>query len=276
MDAKRLLLNLVPFVRPKPRTKVGLFLRYAEWPIAGLAMIYFGLLLFPQVLFAHSYAQDGITVYARSPLPAEISERITGIAVLVNRSELVENPWSVRIFVCNDGWLFRLFHPRSSKPFATSAVTNDVFVARADLVRNISRSGSSRFNERTFTGVAAHETMHGLIRRRLGRIRGALLKDWVVEGYADYIAQESSFSEARGLELLITNKRDPSDSFKYFTWRKMVAYLIEEKGLSFDEIADREAKYGPIRRETIEWLRSMANSNASGWTRPLAGQPQNR
>lgn len=260
MNAKRLLRNLVPFMRPQPRTKMGLFLRYAEWTIAGLALIYFGILLFPQVLFAHSYTQEGITAYARSPLPVETPERITEIAALVNRSELAVNGGTDRIFVCNAGWLFRLFHPRSGQPFAFSAVTGDVFVARADLVRNVSRSGRARFNERTFTGVATHEITHGLIRKRLGRIRGALLGDWVVEGYADYIAQESSFPEARGLRLLAANKRDPSESFEYFTWRKMVAYLIEERSLSFDEIVERAAKYASIRSDTLEWLSSLVNA----------------
>ena len=36
----------------------------------------------------------------------------------------------------------------------------------------------------------------------------------------------------------------------------MVRYLIEKKGLSFDEIHARQNDYDAIKQETIEWLRS--------------------
>ncbi len=106
-----------------------------------------------------------------------------------------------RIFVCNRPWLFRLLSPISAGAFAYSLpVTDNVFVANADLVHNVARSAAPDFNTRSFSAVAAHEITHGLIRHRVGLLHS--LPTWVVEGYCDYVARESSFPEAEGLRLL--------------------------------------------------------------------------
>lgn len=103
---------------------------------------------------------------------------------------------------------------------------------------------------------------HGLIRQRLGRIRGMLLPKWVEEGYADYVAGDGSFPEAEGVRLLIRGESHDSRAFQYFTWRKMVEYLIEERDLSFEEIVARAGDDERIRSEMIEWLRRTRHGAA--------------
>jgi hypothetical protein len=225
--------------------------------LAVFLLLYIGLHAFPQILFPYSYSTQGITIYARFPLPSETTDRIAAIAKLIRRSKLAVAGRAERIFVCNQPWLFRLLSPMSASAFAYSLpLTDNVFVAKADLVHNVARSAAPDFNTRSFSGVAAHEITHGLIRHRIGFLRS--LPTWVVEGYCDYVARESSFPEAKGLRLLATGQQDPSGSFQYFIYRQMVRYLIEDHHFSFQQIIDRADEAAAVEEETIKAIKARS------------------
>lgn len=89
MDLKGLFRSFIPFKRAKPKTKLGRIFRFLKWTLTALALLWFALVTNPQVLFPHSYSADGITLYARSPLPPEASGLVLEIRRLVQRSEFV-------------------------------------------------------------------------------------------------------------------------------------------------------------------------------------------
>ena len=240
------------FHRGKPTTRIGKYARHSERAASIAALIYLGLAFFPQVLFAYNVNANGVTVYSRTPLPPETTARIDKAMELVSQSELAVSGRRERIFVCNNAWLFRLFAPVSPKSFAISwPVSDNVFIADADLAENLCQSSAPDHNRRSFSSVAAHEITHGLIRHRLGLIRGSSLSAWVAEGYCDYVARESSFPEDEGLRNLREGKEDASTSFSYFVYRQMVRHLIEDRHLSFEEIAKRAGDSAAIKAETV-------------------------
>jgi hypothetical protein len=243
------------FNQSQPRTRIGRWLRRFGQVLAVFVLLYVGLYTFPQILFPYRYSMRGVTIYTRFPFPSETPERIAAIAKLIQRSELAVAERPERIFVCNQPWLFRLLSPTSAGAFAYSLpVTDNVFVANADLVHNVARSAAPDFNTRSFSAVAAHEITHGLIRHRVGLFRS--LPTWVVEGYCDYLAQESSFPEAKGLHLLATGQQHPSGSFQYFIYRQMVRYLIEDRHFSFQQIVDRADEAAAVEEETVRAIKA--------------------
>jgi hypothetical protein len=243
------------FNQPKSRTRIRRWFRRSGQTLAVLALLYAGLYTFPQVLFPYSYGMHGVTIYARSPFPAETTERIAEIVKLIDLSELAVAGRTERIFVCNQPWLFRLLSPTSAGAFAYSLpVTDNVFVANADIVHNVARSAAPDFNTRSFSAVVAHEITHGLIRHRIGLLHNP--PTWVVEGYCDYVAQESSFPEDKGLHLLATDKHHPSGSFQYFVYRQMVSYLIEDRHSSFQQIVERADEAASVEEETVKAIKA--------------------
>jgi len=102
----------------------------------------------------------------------------------------------------------------------------------------------------------AHEITHGLIRHRLGVIRGILLPDWLDEGYADYVARESSFPEPEGLRRMAAGERHPSPAYRYFEYRQMVRYLLEVKHLSFAQAVTKAGDAAALEQEVRQWLRT--------------------
>lgn len=254
------LLRLIGLKRAKPKTRAGKYMRHSEKAVIAGLLLYFALLAFPQGLFAHTVTHQRVTIFSRAPLPPESATRIAEMMDLVQRSELAVPGRTERIFVCDSQWLFRLFSPLSPHSFAISVpVVDNIFVSEADLVRNVARSGAPRYNQRSFTSVAAHEITHGLIRHRLGLWRGYWMRDWVAEGYCDYVAGESSFPEAEGLKMLTAGRSDPSRSFRYFTYRQMVRHLMDERKYSFRQVADAARDEEQVKAETIKALQEAAS-----------------
>jgi len=212
--------------------------------------------VFPQVLFAHSLSSGGVTIYARAPLPPEATQRIDETLALVRRSELAVPGRRERVFVCNSGWIYRLLCPGRTGAFAASMpITDNIFIADADLAVNVARRASSNYNTRSFSGVVAHEITHGLIRHKLGWLRSARLPDWVAEGYCEYVAREGSFPEAEGVRLLAAGRRHPNSAFRYFLFRQMVTHLMDDGGLSFAQVVARGREGSVVEADTVGAIR---------------------
>ena len=240
---------MLGFNRPPPKTRLGRCLRRSERTLAVLLVLYASLHVFPQVLFAHSVTVDGITIYSRTPLPAEAGACAARAAGLVRQSELAVRGRREKIFVCNSKWMFRLFDPAADGFAFSVPITNHVFIASADFASDVSQRYAPDYNKRTLSSVIAHEITHGLIRNRLGWLRGVRLAEWVNEGYCDFVAQEGSFPEAEGLRLVEAGQEHPSPSFQYFKFRQMVRHLVETKHLSFSQIVDRSSEFAVVEEE---------------------------
>jgi hypothetical protein len=235
---------------------LGRYLRRSEPILTVLAVLYAGLHVFPQTLFAYSVAANDITIYSRAPLPPEAASCAARAAGLLKQSELAVLGRHERVFVCDSPWLFRLFHP-ASRAFAFSTpVTDNVFIAAADFSTDVAKRSGADFNTRSFSSVVAHEITHGLIRHRLGLWHGIRLPDWVAEGYCDYVARESSFPETEGLRLFASGQSHPSMSYRYFTYRQMVRYLVEHQRLTFSEVVARANEFAAVATEAREALQS--------------------
>jgi hypothetical protein len=244
--------------RRKPTTRLGRYARRTERAMSAAVLVYVGFLAFPQMLFAYNVSAKGVTIYSRAPLPAETTARIDEALALTSQSELAVQDRHERIFICNNPWLFRFFAPLSAHAFANSwPVTDNIFVADADLTQNVSLSSAPAYNRRSFSAVAAHEITHGLIRHRVGLLRALTLPAWISEGYCDYVARESSFPESDGLQRLRSGKDDASASFQYFVYRQMVRHLVDDRNTSFDQLIKAgDAK--TVRAETVRALEKEA------------------
>jgi hypothetical protein len=224
-----------------------------------LVLLYAGLHLWPDPLFPNRVSAAGMTIYSRARLPPEAAECAARAAALIARSELAVPGRNERVFVCDSPWLFHLFNPVTSGFAYSVPVSGNCFVGHVDFEKDLVRHRGPDFNTRKLSAVIAHEATHGLIRRRVGWLRGLTVPDWVAEGYCDHVAQESSFPEDEGLRLLAEGPSDPSIAFRYFTYRQMVRYLIEERGLSFEEVLARSEDKAAVEAETRAWLKSRTS-----------------
>ncbi len=237
----------------KRRRKSGLETRVwnlLNWVFLVLLAGFIVLHLFPGIVFQNKLTAHGITVHSRSPLPPSAVEVMARAATLVAASELAIPGRTAEVYVADQAWVYSLFRP-FKKSFAVAAPwTNNVFIANGDFDKDLARSRQPVHNTRVLSAVMAHEITHGLIVERLGLIDTVRTKDWVKEGYCDYVAREGSFPEKEGLALLAAGRTDPSSSFDYFVGRQLVTYLIEQKKMSFEQIAAGSIASPQLRAST--------------------------
>ena len=251
-----LLLALLGFPQTPPKNSRARYFRRLNRATGVLALLYLGLQMFPQVLFAHSVTADHITFYSRQPLPADITACAARARGLLQRSELASPEREEKVFLCDSPWLFSLLNPLAGQSFAYAVPwTDNVFIAQADVAANLAHSRAPIYNTRPLSAVVAHEITHGLILRRVGRLRGMFLPAWIKEGYCDYVTGTGSFPEATGRYLMASGRNDPSPSFRYFKDRQMVRYLLDEQHLSFAQLVTRANDAEAVEAQTRQWTR---------------------
>lgn len=232
------------------------FYHAMQWLIACLVIAFLVLQTFPQLLFAHSVSYRNITIFSRDLLATESQTCIDQTMALLKKSEIAQEDRKLRVFLCNNVLSYNFFGPFRGRSFAISVpVTENIFIANGDPSTDLALRNAPIYNRRKLSAVMAHEITHGLIRSKIGFWRTWRLPAWINEGYCDYIAQESSFPTAKGVELIVSEADDPDPSFRYFLWRQMIAYLVQERHMSFDQIVAHSGDHDSVKRETIENLK---------------------
>jgi hypothetical protein len=162
--------------------------------MAGLALVIVGILYTPAALaFPHVKRFGNTTVYSVAPIPAVMAERINRADALLAASPLAQPGLRRTLVLTDGGWRWRVLGAGNwnvialRRPFSSVLLFNN-----SDVVADRVRNGAPRGGERTLSGTIAHESVYLLTARRYGEIRLARMPEWKREGYADYVAQETS------------------------------------------------------------------------------------
>lgn len=250
-------LRIIGLKRKKPVTKLGRMLRKLEIVITVLAGVYLIVQVFPQVLFAHSFGFQGLTLYSRSGFPEETADLLSLIHARLEQTELYKEEYRFSIFLCNSKLIYSFFAPFSRHSFAIwNPITTKIFMADVDLGTNQSRAFRDLHNKRFFVEVAVHEVVHSLIRQRLGIFAERRAPKWLKEGYCELIAGGGSFPQDRGDRMLAERKLEDSDSgsFRYFVYRRMVEYLVIEKKFNIGLLISNPPDGQQVQEEARRWI----------------------
>lgn len=253
------LLWLLGFKKKKqPKTRIGRIAQRTEPVLLVALYTYAVLVLFPNVFFWYGGSAPPLKIRSTEPIPAGAHLLGEQVRQRLARSEYYRDGDSFRVFVCNANGLYRFYAPLAKGSFAVTytAWMGHIFVAKADLAADKAYAFRSEHSIRSFVGLAAHESAHLLLRRRLGFWRDRLLPNWLKEGYCEVISGESSFPEKEGDELICEGRRAEGMPFQYLVWRRMMEYLIAGKGLTMELILADTPPEQAVRQEMRKWLQS--------------------
>lgn len=211
--------------------------------------------VFPQIFFKYKEEYKSFVVYSNTKNLKNIHTIIDEADKLLIESELYNNSYKQKIFICNNNILYTVFAISSRKAFAVNnTFTNNIFIANANLEKNISYSSAKENNVRTLNSVIAHETCHSFLKKKLGFVKYKFLARWKNEGYCDFIANESSFNYKRGLNLFCEENTKPNTlkSFEYFKYRLYVNYLIEYEQKNISEILQEDFEFDILDKKVNE------------------------
>lgn len=206
----------------------------------GLAVAIVGILYTPAALaFPHVKRFGHTTVYSVAPIPALMAERIDRADALLAVSPLMEPNLRRTLVLTDGGWRWRILGAgywnviALRRPFSSVLLFNS-----SDIVADRVRNGAPRGGERTLSGTIAHESVHLLTARRYGEIRLARMPEWKREGYADYVAQETSIradDEAR-----IRERWPDAPVLRYYAAHRRVKHLLDSNGTSVDDLLSKD------------------------------------
>jgi hypothetical protein len=199
------------------------------------------MLVFPQFLFAHEVSHKNFKVYAREPLGENIKSVLEAADARLAKSPIYDGETTERIFISDTYAFYTFLSPFQRKAFANTMPTvGNIRVGVIDANRDLVFRDSPDDNQRSLSGVIAHEVTHNLIRRRFGLISSyTSLPSWKDEGYCEYVAGETTISFEEGKRRWKENPHDHS-KYAYFKYHQMVKYLLDEEKISVEELFRRD------------------------------------
>lgn len=169
------------------------------------------------------------TVLAEQPIGTAMVQVLARADRLEAASPLALQDASRSVVLTDGGWRWRVLAPANGnafglrRPFSATLVFN-----RSDIARDRVRNGLAVAGERTLSDTIAHETMHRDVAAHLGELRALMLPPWVAEGYPDFVAQESSLSDAEATRARATGAHPPA--LFYYDARRRVAAVLAARG----------------------------------------------
>jgi hypothetical protein len=149
------------------------------------------------------------------------------------------------VFLCDSPALFALFATpwhRNVGGVTHVYLGGNAFLRPFSIERGrlIGPSGDDKPGERTLAYFIAHEVTHAMTGDHVGRRRYRGLAAFQQEGYADYVAfaRPPPFDLAGGRQALERDapEMDVRRSGLYRRYELMVAYLLERRGLTVDQL----------------------------------------
>src|SRR5215831_1612641 len=138
--------------------------RILRYLVVTVVVGYILLLCFPQVLFAHGISYRNFSVYSRESLDQSIYAVLDRADSRLAASDINNVGVRPKIFLVNGFNLYSLlslYLGRNSfgKGYAIHP-TNNVFINKSDLAKDLVFKDTLTNNQRSLSGVIAHETTH--------------------------------------------------------------------------------------------------------------------
>ena len=207
--------------------------------IAALILVIGGPLFAPQLLAFPYQAQIGADrVYATAPFSQpQLAAVLADANARVVRSPLARGAEGRDIFLTDGGWRWLWLANSARDSFALTRPYNQaVIVNRTDLAQATVRNPGLDNRSRTLAAIIAHEKCHGIERRHFGLAVDFLKPQWLREGYCDYVAGESTLTDAEAGQLQAQHRSHPS--LPYYLGRKRVEAALAANGGNVDRLFD--------------------------------------
>jgi hypothetical protein len=231
--------------------------RRALLALLGSAAVWLALVLHPQPLFAYSAQRANVVLYTRVPMPPQAGPLLDEVVRRISGSPLYDARRAHHVFLCDTRTLFGFLTVTAYRAGGVShaELGGNVFIRPFSMERGtvIGPSGQEATGERTLAYFIAHEITHAMTADRTGRRRYRQLSAFQVEGYADHVGFSRPLDLAREREALMNDAPEMSTrrSGLYKRDELLVAYLLERRGLSVDELLARPLEQRQIEDELL-------------------------
>jgi len=233
-----------------------------------LLLIYLYTLFNPAFFYNYKVSFRNITVFSDESIDKDaINQILITVDERLRKSEIYNENFTQNIFITNNKFRWVYFTNVNNNVGGLNYVVfnHNVFIRKSDIENNrvISPSGNIVPDSRTLDYFITHEITHTLEYQELGITKHPLFTNWVLEGYAEYIAHGSeSYDETLKQYLHV---KEPSYSKYYTRIRTMIAYLLEKEKISVHDIWTYVDKYDETLIKSIPNDNPTINDNIHTW-----------
>lgn len=244
--------------------------------LAGLLILF---VLYPGNLFAKRASYRAFDIYADAPLRGDYRAVLDGALDLVVASELYNSDYRCDIFL-TEGSVYKDITFKLMGPAMARSLDNNILLnTKTDFGKNLLAGPA---NKRDLTRTIAHEMVHCFQLHRYGIRKFNPVSPpplWKLEGYPEYIAYGDEI-RAPGYSLVETVDRlqqsvesgtawveikpGHSDPIVYLKGRVLMEYLMDVKGLTYDQVLDEKIREENVYRELLEWCDARTSFCTSG------------
>lgn len=168
----------------------GRIILYCLLLVAGA---FAGLTYYPGMFYSNSLNARYMVVHTLEPLDMSVADVLGRIADKISADDFFDPEKTFEIYLGTGYGKYALLAPFCGKSFAcVHPLTGNVFVASADLQKNLAYHPDDPAHTRVLEHVLTHELVKAQLRARLGALKYTALQDWQTEGYAEHVTLEAA------------------------------------------------------------------------------------
>ncbi len=222
--------------------------------IVLLGLIYILTLYFPQPFFKNKITYNKISLYSDEQIPEKEAIKILKSAEEnIKKSKIYKKDTIHNIYFANNKLRWLYFSNKNNNAGGLNYVifNHSIFLRKADVLNNrlFNSKGEKVKGDRTLDYFIAHEITHTLEFQSMKFYKYPLNTNWVIEGYAEYIAHGSQNYES-SLDYYLNVPEN--ERAKYYTRvRTMVTYLLEVDKVQISDLWDMVDDYDDVLNDAI-------------------------
>jgi len=243
--------------------------------IIVLILLDIGVLAIPGPFFPEEKNYGSITVYSEKPIGQDTDSIMSEVILRLNTVPIYDPDKKYNLCICSTQKKFAFFArlTRRANRIMGFCIFGSAYV-NEDLINELGMKtgGQPKYltREGSVVHVATHELMHGYINNTYGYLAARTLPEWKIEGYCEYGVNQ--FVAPRDIGYSIPERRIDIylDDFQWnpiaeahrphYVWGLMMEYLINVRGLNFEQVMDNSIINEDVYKEMLDWRKSIKDS----------------
>lgn len=229
----------------------------------------------PGPFFPKEKQYGNITVYSEKPIDQKTDSIMSKVFLRLEKVPIYDPESKYNLCFCSTQKKFSFFARLTVRAnrimgfsLLGSAYVNEDFIN--ELRQKTEGKPKYLTREGSIVHVATHELMHGYINDYYGSIAARTLPVWKIEGYCEYGVNQFVAPQDRGYSIperidiyLDDSEWNPTAEVHrpHYLWGLMMEYLINVKGLDFEQVMAEYVTKKKVFQEMMEWRESDLDNN---------------
>jgi hypothetical protein len=246
--------------------------------IAAVIMIILlclGVLTTPGLFMPENKQYRAITVHTETPIGPETDSIMAEIFTRLDAVPIYDPDRKMNLILCSTQDKFSFFSRftlRDKRVMGYCLLGNGY--VNLDFIKELAgrTGGRPKYNTRegSVVHVATHELMHQYLGDAYGEFASRSLPTWKTEGYCEYgvnhfvAPRDSGYTIPERIDIYLDDSQwnlTASTHRPHYIWGLMMEYLINVKGMSFEQVMADSVTKDRVYQEMMAWRESMEDQN---------------